>query len=56
MKENSSEENFVTETTHPSISCTTKKNWQTPKLTEIDCMATKAGASGNDDGFAGLES
>jgi hypothetical protein len=50
MKENSSEETFVTESIHPSISCSAKKNWQAPKLIEIDYSATNLNISGADDG------
>lgn len=47
MKENSSEENFAIESTNPR---TVKKNWQAPKLIEIDYTATSLNISGADDG------
>ena len=50
MKENSSKGNFVSESIHPSISVTALKNWQAPKLIEIDYMETNEGGSGADDG------
>jgi hypothetical protein len=50
MKENSAEKHFVSESNHPAISCNTKKNWQAPKLIEIDYTATNLNVSGADDG------
>jgi len=50
MKENSSEKCFVSEPVHPSISGNAKNNWQTPKLIEIDYMATNEGPGVGDDG------
>lgn len=50
MKENSAEKNFVSDSRRPLILNTTKKNWQAPKLIEIDYTATNLNVSGADDG------
>jgi len=55
MKEHSSSktEFVVSEYIHNSSSVTVKKNWQTPKLTELDTMNTELNpGSGTDGGLA----
>jgi hypothetical protein len=50
MKENSAGKKFASDSKRPFISIATRRNWQTPKLIEIDYTETNLNVSGADDG------